>query len=176
MVRHKSVARPNSFRQSSVGLCPAFGGIICDRTDNGERRWLFIMSTNASTWFYAEPEHRAFFIEERVNQTFWSNRIGSIYLDCTSEQPPFKMNGEWTGMRVEMEWVPNAYLTLRTDPHENAEMLVIGIKEILGFLPTISYVDVDGRLIVEWYIKGAEQRIQEIQGNPKYRTVKRYKR
>lgn len=134
------------------------------------------MSTNASTWFYAEPEHRAFLIEERVNQTLWSNRIGSIYLDCTSEKPPFKMNGEWTGIHVEMEWVPNEYLMLRTDPHENAEMLVIGVKEVLGFLPTISYIDMDGRLITEWYVKGAEQRIQEIQGNPKYRNVKRYKR
>jgi hypothetical protein len=90
-----------------------------------------VMATNASTWFYAEPEHRAYLIEERVNHTFWSQRIASIYLDCTSQEPPFRMAGEWSGIPVALEWVPNEYLTLTTAPGEKADQLIVGIKEIL---------------------------------------------
>jgi hypothetical protein len=133
------------------------------------------MATNASTWFYAEPEHRAYLIEERVNHTFWSNRIASIYLDCVSETPPFRMVGEWGGMTVTIEWVPNDYLFLFTNPGEQADQLIIGLKEILGFAPAVSYTDTEGRLVAEWHMKQAGQRISEIQGNPNYRNIKRYK-
>jgi hypothetical protein len=134
------------------------------------------MATNASTWFYREPEHRAYLIEERVNHTFWSNRIAAIHLDCTSEEPPFRMEGEWHGTPVAIEWVPNDYFTLMTQLTDHAESLVIGIKEILGFVPAISYVDPSGNFVTEWHVKEMAQRIQEIQGNPSYHQIKRYKK
>jgi hypothetical protein len=140
------------------------------------RRQVGFMSTNASTWFYREPEHRAYLIEERVNLTFWSNRIAAIHLDCTNEEPPFRMDGEWHGNPVTIEWVPNEYLTLTTLSVESADALLIGIKEILGFPPTISYVDPDNNFIAEWHVKEVAQRIQEIQGNPTYHQIKRYKK
>jgi hypothetical protein len=49
--------------------------------------------------------------------------------------------------------------------------MIVGIKEILGFAPTIWYVDLEGYLVAEWRLKGASQRLQEIQGNPKYSNV-----
>ncbi|MBN1203268.1 MAG: hypothetical protein JXJ20_15580 [Anaerolineae bacterium] len=134
------------------------------------------MATNASTWFYAEPEHQAYLIEERVNHTLWSHRISAIYLGCTSEEPPFRLTGEWRGAPVTLEWVPNDYLTLYTKPGSNADLLIVGIKEILGLQPTISYVDLNGQLIVEWHAKQADHRLQEIQGNPKYSNITRYNR
>lgn len=133
------------------------------------------MATNASTWFYAEPEHRAYLIEERVNHTFWGNRITSVYLDCVREESPFQMTGEWNSTPITLEWVPNDYLTLLADPGAGLDPLIVAMKEILGFLPTISYINLDGHQIVEWRVKGAEQRVQEIQGNAAYRNVKRYK-
>jgi hypothetical protein len=134
------------------------------------------MATNASTWFYAEPEHNAYLIEERVNHTFWSNRIGEIYLDCVSETPPFRVQGEWHNIPVTIEWVPKEYLTLTTRAEDDTELLLIGLKELLGFPPTISYIDANQQMIAEWHVKQAEQRIQEIQGNPNYRQIKRYKK
>jgi hypothetical protein len=134
------------------------------------------MATNASTWFYTEPEHNAFLIEERVNHTFWSNRISALYLDCASIEPPFRMTGDWRGLPVTIEWEPNNYLVLCTRPGDDADSLIVGIKEILGFTPTISYVDPDGYLVAEWYVHQADQRIHEIQGNPNYRNIKRYKK
>jgi hypothetical protein len=134
------------------------------------------MATNASTWFYAEPEHQAYLLEERVNHTFWNNRITAISLDCTHAEPPFEMVGEWHAVPLTIEWEPNDYFVLRTVPHEEQiDLLLVGLKEILGFPPTISYVDPDGQLIAEWWVKDPEERISEIQGNPNYRSIKRYK-
>jgi hypothetical protein len=133
------------------------------------------MATNASTWFYTEPEHEPYLIEERVNHTFWSNRIQGLYLDCVSATPPFRMVGDWNDMPIEIEWVPQDYFTLMTEPGTPTETLIVGIREILGFVPTISYVDLEGRQIAEWHVKQPTDRVQEIQGNPKYRNVKRYK-
>jgi hypothetical protein len=134
------------------------------------------MATNASTWFYKEPEHNSYLIEERVNHTFWSNRIAAIHLDCTNAEPPFRMVGVWHTIPLEIEWVPSQYLTLSARGGDDVNRLIVGVREILGFTPTISYVDPDGRLKVEWHVKEADQRIREIQGNPNYHDIKRYKK
>ncbi len=134
------------------------------------------MATNASTWFYNEPEHRAYLIEERVNHTFWSNRISALYLDCTNDTPPFQMEGEWRGIPLKLEWVPNDYFSLATEPVDDVNLLLAGVQEILGFAPTISYVNPDGIMITEWHVNDVERRIQSIQGNPNYHQIKRYTR
>jgi hypothetical protein len=133
------------------------------------------MATNASTWFYNEPEHNAYLLEERVNHTFWSNRLSAVYLDCLSDTPPFKMTGTWHELSITIEWVPRDYFILTTQPDAQVDSLIIALKEILGFNPTISYVDPGGSQIVEWHMKQAEQRIQNIQGDPNYHHIKRYK-
>lgn len=132
------------------------------------------MATNATTWFYQEPEHRAYYLEERVNHTFWSNRIHNIYLDCAQETPPFRMAGEWEATPLAVEWVPNDYFVLTTAPDRDLSVLLKGLTEILGFAPTISFVDPGGKLCVEWHVKQSDERIREIQGNPNYRQIKRY--
>lgn len=133
------------------------------------------MATNASTWFYREPEHNAYLIEERVNHTFWSNRITALHLACTHTEPPFRMEGEWRSLPLALEWVPGDYLTLTTRSAEDITPLLVGIKEILGFSPTISYVDPEGNRVAQWYVNEVEGRIQNIQGNPNFRQIKRYK-
>ncbi|NDJ75614.1 MAG: hypothetical protein GYB65_05085 [Chloroflexi bacterium] len=133
------------------------------------------MATNASTWFYAEPEHNAYLLEERVNHSFWSNRISALHLDCTHPEPPFRMVGVWREQPIAVEWVPNRYFTLTAPPNDEINSLIVGTKEVLGFTPTVSYIDPDGQLVAEWHMHEAEQRIAEIQGNPNYRNIKRYK-
>jgi hypothetical protein len=133
------------------------------------------MATNASTWFYSEPEHRAYLIDERVNHTFWSNRLVYLHLRCTHAEPPFRMEGEWRAIPVTLEWVPGDFLTLTTRSAEDITPLLVGIKEILGFAPTISYVNPEGDMVTQWYATDVESRIQSIQGNPNFRQIKRYK-
>ncbi len=133
------------------------------------------MATNASTWFYREPEHDPYLLEERVNHTFWANRMYALYFDCLSAEPPFRMDAVWHELPVTIEWVPNQYFTLTTQPDKLADALIVGVKEVLGFKPTISYVDPSGRLTVEWLVGDATERVQEIQGNPNYSQIRRYK-
>jgi hypothetical protein len=135
------------------------------------------MATNASTWFYNEPEHERYLIEERVNHTFWNNRITALTLFCTSTEPPFRMEGEWRGLPVAIEWVPRESFTLITkDGGDATAELIWGIKEVLGFLPAVSYVDASGTLTAEWHVKDSEDRVRQIESNSSYKQIKRYRK
>jgi hypothetical protein len=132
------------------------------------------MSANSRTWFYNEPEHRPYYIEERVNSNLWATRFGSIYLDCTRAEPPFQMQGVWNGINVTIEWVPNTWFTLRSS--EEDRTLVSGFAQVLQFPPTISYTDVNGDFVAEWRRADAAKRLQELQGHANYTNFKTYKR
>ena len=133
------------------------------------------MATNATSWFYAEPETgRPFFISERVNHTFWSNRITDVYFTCTQATAPYLLVGIWAGMEVELEFEPNAVFILRMARED--KRFIKGVQEILGFKPTVAYSDADRRHVVEWYVTQADKRLQEVQSNSSLRDVKVYKR
>lgn len=134
------------------------------------------MSTNATTWFYAEPEHNAYLLEERVNHTFWANRIAGIYFDTLSAEPPFKMTALWRDRPITIEWVPKDYFTLTAPSGADTDLLIVGVKEILGFLPAVSYIGPDGQMAVQWYFSDVEARVQKISGDPNYSNIKRYKK
>ncbi len=132
------------------------------------------MSTNATTWFYAEPETgRPYMIGERLIQTFWANRLMDLYLECVQAEPPYQAVGQWRDQSMEMEWEVKQYFRLRTS-RENRELMAV-CSEILGFRPTVSYSDSDGHYVTEWYLgkDEARARIQEIQGNPVYTNVQK---
>ena len=133
------------------------------------------MATNASTWFYNPPEQNAYLIEERVNHTFWNNRISALYLRCVSAEAPFQMQGNWHDIPITIEWEPNTYFKLTTQVDDRIDLLIVGITEILGFLPTISYVNPSNDLNAEWHVNENSDVVQSIQNNPNYRNIKRYK-
>ncbi len=132
------------------------------------------MTANSRTWFYTEPEHRPYYIEERVNQNLWASRFGSIYLDCVKAEPPFRMEGVWNGISLAIEWVPNTWFTLHATKEDRT--LVTGFAQVLQFTPTLSYIDENGDFVAEWWRSDAAKRLQEIQGHPTYTNVKTYKR
>lgn len=133
------------------------------------------MAGNATEWFYKEPETgRPYFIAERLNQTFWMNRISDVYWTCVHAESPYRLEGEWQDIPVEIEFEPKSVFILRIGKEDRA--FIKGCSEILGFPPTVSYSDADGRYIVEWYAKDAGKRLQEVQGNPSFQNVKIYKR
>ncbi len=134
------------------------------------------MTTSSRTWFYSEPEHRPYYIEERVNQNLWATRFGSIYLDCVHAEPPFRMEGVWNGINVSIEWKPNSWFTLRSSKEDRT--LISGFAQVLGFSPALSYTDENGVYVVEWWRNEADKskRLQEIMGHPIYTNLKTYKR
>lgn len=133
------------------------------------------MSANATTWFYREPETgRPYLISERINHTFWTNRINNIYLTCIHAEAPYRLVGKWAEIDVEIEYETARVFILRMS--EENSPFVKGVAEILGFPPTVSYTDSDGRHIIEWYAKDASKRLQEVQSNSSLLNIKIYKR
>lgn len=132
------------------------------------------MSTNATTWFYSEPEAgRPYLISERVTHTFWANRLNDIYFTCVEAASPYKTVGIWRGIEVAVEWEPKHWLRLVTSREDHG--LITVCAEILGFRPTFSYNNGAGGYVTEWYLdKGkGKTRLQEVQGNPAYTHVRR---
>lgn len=132
------------------------------------------MTTNSRTWFYNEPEHRPYYIEERVNQTLWANRFGSIYLDCVRAEPPFRMEGVWNGITVVIEWEANKWFKLQATQEDRT--LLTGFSQVLQFPPTVSYTDDNGVFVAEWLRADPEKRLAEVKNRTSYTNVKTYKK
>jgi len=134
------------------------------------------MTTSSRTWFYSEPEHRPYYIEERVNGNLWATRFGSIYLDCVRAEPPFRMEGNWNGIEVTIEWLPNKWFVLRASSADKT--LVSGFAQVLQFLPTMSFTENDGTVVTEWHrdVSEAQHRLQTVTSSAQYSNVKTYKK
>lgn len=122
------------------------------------------MATSSRTWFYTTPEPRPYYIEERVNQTLWKNRLQGMYMSCTSPVVPIQMEGNWYGILVQFEWDPGQYFTLRMS--EERKDLIGVLRQMLMLRPALAYVDEDGNYVVEWHMDGGEARWKELQGTP----------
>ena len=132
------------------------------------------MTTDSRTWFYSTPEPRPYYIEERVNQTLWKNRLQNIFMSCTQYTPPIRMEGRWYDMPVMFEWQPGNYFTLRT-AKETKELIGV-LRQILMMSPVLAYMDTEGMYTVEWHTNGGDERWRQIQGQPQYQGLRRLKR
>jgi hypothetical protein len=132
------------------------------------------MSTNAATWFSREPEHQAYLISERVNGTFWQARIVGVYWHCLRAKPPFLMQAFLGDHPVEIEWVPDKWLTLKAPGEADIASLVRAIsKRVLAIPATLTYCDPQGCQIYEWHTDGGQQRWNEVQGQPRFSGPRR---
>lgn len=127
------------------------------------------MATSSRTWFYTTPEPRPYFIEERINNTLWKNRLQGLYMNCTHAIAPIQMEGNWYGMSVEFEWVPGDYFKLRTS--EERKDLIGVLRQMLMLRPALAYMDEDGHHVVEWHMDGGEKRWAELQGGARYQGL-----
>jgi hypothetical protein len=130
------------------------------------------MATNATTWFYKEPETgRPYLISERLTHTFWANRLSDIYLTCTRAESPYEVVGEWDGKKIEMEWEVKKRFKLVMEEREKGVIQVC--SEVLGFRPSVSYINPDGQHVTEWYLHkdDARERINAVQADPAYRSI-----
>jgi len=132
------------------------------------------MSTSSRTWFYAKPEPRPYYIEERVNHSLWKNRVQGLFMSCTQAENPIKMEGNWNGIPVFFEWEPGSYFILRMG-EERKDFIGVMRQILLGLVPVITYQDVDGLYVVEWHVDDVDKRWKDIQGNPQYQGLRRLK-
>lgn len=136
------------------------------------------MTTTAATWFFREPEHNAYALQERVCTNFWDERVGDISLWAVRAEPPFHMRGEYNRTPVELEWEPNRYLRLQLNTDSEATPLVAALSRMLDRKPLLRYQDANARWAWEWHVteEGGRKRWQEIQGRPAFRNPTRLDR
>ncbi|MBZ0293242.1 MAG: hypothetical protein K8L99_11810 [Anaerolineae bacterium] len=132
------------------------------------------MTTDSRTWFYTTPEPRPYYIEERVNQTLWKNRLQTLYMNCTKATTPIQMEGTWQGSPVRFEWQPGKYFILTT-AQESKELIGV-MRQILMIRPSLSYGSPDGMHVVEWHTDGGSNRWTELQGKPQYQGLRRLRK
>ncbi len=126
------------------------------------------MTTTAATWFYRAPEKRPYLIAERVRTSLWDQRLGSLWLDTVSAEPPITMRGFYNNQPVQLEWEPAQWLRLSAKPE--APALANALANLLRRKPTLRFIDADGYTVWEWWLSpdAAEQRWQAIQGKPAF--------
>ena len=124
------------------------------------------MTTTAATWFYRVPESQPYLLAERVNGTFWEERLGGVSLTAAKVDSPFVMTGTYNGADVRLEWEPNKWARLETAPA--APSLAQGLGNALRRKPNFRYDTPDGHTVWEWRIADADKRWQELQGKPVY--------
>jgi len=132
------------------------------------------MATDSRTWFYTTPEPRPYYIEERVNHTLWKNRLQTLFMSCVQPTVPIKMEGNWQGSQVTIEWQPGKYFILAT-ARESKEFIGV-MRQILLMRPALAYDNPDGTHIVEWHTDGGEARFKELQGNAYYQNLRRLRK
>jgi hypothetical protein len=126
------------------------------------------MTTTAATWFYRMPETQPYLLSERVNGTFWEERLGGVYLNVEKADSPFRMVGTYNGAEVKLEWEPNKWMRLETCPA--APALAKGLWNMLRRPANFRYEMPDGHTVWEWWIANADKRWQELQGMPAFRN------
>jgi hypothetical protein len=132
------------------------------------------MTTTAATWFYRMPEKQPYLLAERVNGTFWEERLGGVWLNVMKADSPFAMAGSYNGAEVKMEWEPNKWMRLETSPA--APALAKGLGNMLRRRANFRYETPDDHTVWEWWIGDASKRWQELQGKPVFRNPARLDR
>jgi hypothetical protein len=89
-------------------------------------------------------------------------------------EPPFRMEGIWNGMKLAIEWLPNVWFKLYAEREDRD--LIKGLSQVLQFVPSFSYNDVDGTFIAEWWRQDGEKKYEDIKGHPNFTNIKTYKR
>lgn len=129
------------------------------------------MTTTAATWFYRVPENEPYLLAERVNSSFWEERLGGLYLTTEKSDAPFSMAGSYNGADVKLNWDTNKWLRLETVPASPG--LAKGLGNMLHRGANFRYETSEGHTVWEWWLENADKRWQEMQGQPAFRNPAR---
>ena len=129
------------------------------------------MAATAASWFYRTPEKNAYLLAERVNGTFWDNRLGGVLLSVVRAEAPFELVGTYQGSDMRLEFEPNKWLRLATSPAVPA--LVDSVANIIRRKPTLTFDEAGGETVWEWWLEGADKRWSEVQGKAAFGTPRR---
>ncbi len=114
-------------------------------------------------WFFANFPPSRSAIESELRQAIWRAGLQDMWLTCTHDQPPYACQGAWHGKEFALEWEPGSFILLKmTEPNQE---LLDAFEKILQHHALAAYKNGDNRVVVEWRIKDADARYQELQAS-----------
>ncbi len=114
-------------------------------------------------WFFATFPPSRSVVESELRQAIWRAGLQDLWLTCTRDQPPFECQGEWHAKPFTLQWDPGTYIFLKM-PEPNQELLD-AFEKVLGHRALAAYKNGDNQVVVEWRIKDADARFNELQGS-----------
>lgn len=116
---------------------------------------------SASWWFLTEPPPSRHTIENEMRIAFWNAGFKQMWFTCTKDQPPIECNGKWRGKDFTVEFEPKKSLMLKMK--EPDQDLLDAFERVLGHRALAAYKNGGGKVVVEWRVRDAETRFQELQ-------------
>jgi hypothetical protein len=113
-----------------------------------------------ASWFFTQLPPSRHAIENELRLTFWKAGVGKMWFSCTKETPPFECDGTWGDKRFTIEWATGDYLLLKMPEVDQA--LLDAFQQVLKHKAVAAYRNGGGHVVVEWRVKGADARFQEL--------------
>jgi hypothetical protein len=99
-------------------------------------------------------------IENEMRIAFWNAGFKQMWFTCTKDQAPIECAGRWRGKDFTVAFEPKKSLALKM-PEPNQDLLN-AFERVLGHRALAAYRD-NGTVIVEWRVKDANARFEELQ-------------
>ncbi len=115
----------------------------------------------SKSWFFAELAPSRHGIENELRLSFWEAGYGQMWFSCTKDEPPYECDGRWNAKTFAVEWEPADYLLLKLK--EPDEEILDAFQRILKHRALAAYRNGGGQVVVEWRVKDADARFQELQ-------------
>lgn len=112
-------------------------------------------------WFFTEFPPSRHGIENELRLAFWKAGYGQMWFSCTKDEPPYECEGHWHDNSFAIEWEPKKFLSLRMK--EADDDLLDAFQRVLNHKALAAYRNGDGHVVVEWRVKAADARFQELQ-------------
>ena len=117
----------------------------------------------SASWLFTDYAASRAAIENDLRATFWRGGFKGMWFSCTKDKSPFECQAEWNGAPFVMEWEPQACLLLKMKtPNKD---LLTAFEKFLGHKALAAYKNSDGNVVVEWRVKDAGARYQELQAS-----------
>lgn len=116
-----------------------------------------------SSWFFTDLPLSRHTIENEMRLAFWTAGYKQMWFTCTKDQSPIECAGKWRDQDFTVEFEPKKSLCLRMK--EPNEELLHAFERVLNHRAVAAYKNGGGKVIVEWRVKDADARYQELQSS-----------
>lgn len=115
-----------------------------------------------ASWLFTDYPASRSVIENDLRLAFWKAGVKGIWVTCIKDTAPFECQAEWNGTSFTFEWEPKNYLMLKMKS-PNQDLLNV-FERLLKHKALAAYKNGGGNVVVEWRVKDANARFEELKG------------